>query len=75
MEELILYIARLLVDEPEAVQVRQVRGRQGPVYKLYVAPDDRGKVIGKEGRIVNAIRDILNVVAAQQGFHVTLDIV
>lgn len=75
MEDLILYIARLLVDEPEAVQVRQVRGRQGPVYKLSVAPHDRGKVIGKDGRIIEAIREIIGAAAARQGIHVTLDVV
>jgi len=75
MEELILYIARILVDEPDAVQVRQVRGRQGPIYKLTVDPNDRGKIIGKSGRIVDAIREILDAAAARQGTHVTLDIV
>lgn len=75
MEDLILYIARLLVDEPEAVQVRQVQGRQGPVYKLTVDPHDRGKIIGKDGRIIDAIREILDAAAARQGIHATLDIV
>ena len=75
MEDLILYIARLLVDEPDAVNVRQIHGRQGPVYKLTVAPHDRGKIIGKDGRIIDAIRELLDVAAARQGTHVTLDIV
>lgn len=75
MEELILYIARLLVDDPESVQVRQLHGRQGLVYKLTVAPHDRGKVIGKDGRIIDAIRELLDAAAARQGAHVTLDVV
>jgi len=75
MEDLILYIVRLLVDDPEAVQVRQVHGRQGPVYKLSVAPRDRGKVIGKDGRIIATIRHVLDVAAARRGTHVTLDVV
>jgi len=75
MEDLIVYIARALVDEPEAVQVRQVHGRQGPIYKLTVAPHDRGKIIGKDGRIIDAIRELLDVAAARQGIHVTLDVV
>jgi len=75
MEDLILYIARLLVDEPGAVHVRQVHGRQGPIYKLTVAPHDRGKIIGKDGRIIDAIREILDAAAARQGTHVTLDVV
>ncbi len=74
MEELILYIARQLVDEPEAVHVRQVHGRQGPAYKLTVAPHDRGKIIGKDGRVIGAIREILDAAAARQGTHTTLDV-
>jgi hypothetical protein len=75
MEELIVYIARTLVDEPDAVHVRQLHGRQGPIYKLAVGPHDRGKIIGKDGRIIDAIREVLNAAAARQGIHVTLDVV
>ncbi len=75
MEDLILYIARMLVDEPQAVQVRQVRGRQGSTYRISVAPSDRGKIIGKEGRIINAIRAVVDAAAARHGDHVNLDIV
>lgn len=74
MEDLILYIARLLVDQPEAVQVREVRGRQGIVYRLIVHPKDRGKVIGKEGRTIEAVRAILEAAAARRGLNVTLDV-
>ncbi len=74
MEELILYIARLLVDEPEAVQVQATRGRQGMVYRLTVAPKDRGKVIGKDGRIIDAIRALLDAAAARQNVHASIDI-
>jgi predicted RNA-binding protein YlqC (UPF0109 family) len=74
MEELILYIARQLVDDPDAVHVRQIRGRRGPIYRLSVAPNDKGKIIGKEGRIVNAIRQVLDAAAARQGVHASLDI-
>jgi predicted RNA-binding protein YlqC (UPF0109 family) len=75
MEDLILYIARILVDEPEAVHVRQVHGRQGTIYKLTVDPHDRGKIIGKDGRIIDAIRELLDAAAARQGVRVTLDVV
>jgi predicted RNA-binding protein YlqC (UPF0109 family) len=74
MEDLILYIARLLVDEPEAVQVHAARGRQGTVYRLSVDPQDRGKIIGKDGRIIGAIRSILDAAAAHQGTHASIDI-
>jgi len=75
MEDLILYIARQLVDQPEAVQVHQVPGRRGPVYRLSVSPKDKGKIIGKDGRIIEAIREVLDAAAARQGLHVTLDVV
>lgn len=75
MEDLIRYIARQLVDDPDAVRVRRVRGRRGPIYKLLVASDDKGQVIGKNGRIVGAIRQVLNAAAAREGQKVTLDIV
>jgi predicted RNA-binding protein YlqC (UPF0109 family) len=75
MEDLILYLARHLVDDPDAVRVREVRGRRGPIFKLSVASQDKGKVIGKDGRIIGAIRQIVDAAAARQGFHVTLDVV
>lgn len=75
MEDLILYIAQRLVDEPEAVHVERVRGRRGPIYKLSVAPNDKGKVIGKEGRVIKAIRQVAEAAAVQQGLTVTIDIV
>jgi|YelNatPaOPRAMG01_1025707.scaffolds.fasta_scaffold74385_2 predicted RNA-binding protein YlqC (UPF0109 family) len=75
MEELILFIARQLVDHPEAVQVRQTRGPKGLVYRLSVSPKDKGKIIGKDGRIIAAIRDILEAAAARQGREVTLEVV
>ncbi len=74
MEELILYIVRQLVDHPEEVQIRRVRGRRGPAYQVSVAPDDRGQVIGKEGRIIEAVRHIVEAAAARQGLRVTLDL-
>jgi predicted RNA-binding protein YlqC (UPF0109 family) len=74
MEDLILYIARQLVDDPDAVYVRRTRGRRGPIYRLTVASEDKGQIIGKEGRIVNAIRQVLDAAVARQGLHATLDI-
>ncbi len=75
MEDLLLYIVRLLVDRPEAVQVREVRGRQGTVYRLIVHPRDRGKVIGKEGRTIEAVRAIVEAAASRWGLNITLDVV
>jgi len=61
MDELVAYIAKSLVNEPNKVRVEQVRGRNAVILKLYVAPDDKGWVIGKHGRVANATRTLLRV--------------
>lgn len=63
MEELIAYIARSLVDHPEAVEVRRLPGR-GLAFELKVSEEDRGRVIGREGQTVQAIRTLLKAAAA-----------
>ena len=74
MKDLVEYIVRSLVDNPTQARVRQVR--RGSVYHLevHVNKQDMGRVIGKQGRVANAIRTLLNVAAAQQGKQVSLDI-
>ena len=62
MEELLLYVARQLVDQPTILELR-------------VAPEDMGKVIGRQGRIAKEIRTIVKAVAQRDGKHVTVDIV
>ncbi|MCS6843877.1 MAG: KH domain-containing protein [Caldilineales bacterium] len=74
MKELVEYIARNLVDDPEAVRVKEVRTSQGLVLSLRVARADMGRVIGKEGRVANAIRTVLRVPAARSGKQVSLEI-
>ncbi len=74
MKDLIEFIARSLVDDPTQVTVRE-SGRRGSVYlHLQVAKEDMGRVIGKHGRVANAMRALLNVAAAQTGQRVSLDI-
>lgn len=75
MKELVEYIAKSLVDHPEQVRVNQIPGEQTVVIELEVAPDDMGKVIGKEGRIANAIRSLLKIAAAREGKRAILEIV
>lgn len=75
MRELVEYIAKSLVDHPDQVRVSQIPGDQTVVIELEVAPDDMGKVIGKEGRIANAIRSLLKVAAAREGKRAILEIV
>ena len=75
MKDLIEYIARAIVDDPEAVRVTEVESEDGIILRLEVAPDDTGKVIGKEGRIANAMRTLLRVAAIRKGTRATLEII
>jgi uncharacterized protein len=74
VKDLVEFVARSLVDDPTQVQVNQTR-QGGKVHlELKVAKDDMGRVIGKSGRIANAIRVLLRVAAAREGKQVTLDV-
>ena len=75
MEELLLYVARQLVDQPDAVTVTQREDGDITILELRVAPEDMGKVIGRQGRIAKEIRTIVKAVAQRDGKHVTVDIV
>lgn len=74
MKDLIAYIAKALVDNPEAVEVSEVMGEQTSVIELRVAKEDLGKVIGKEGRTAKAIRVILGATSAKLKKHYVLEI-
>jgi predicted RNA-binding protein YlqC (UPF0109 family) len=75
VKELVEFIACSLVDDPTEVQVTQFRRGPATVYKLKVAKEDMGRVIGKNGRVANAMRILLNVAAARQGKQASLDVV
>ena len=75
MKELLLYMAKNLVDDPEAVTVTEVTDEEGKILQLRVAPGDMGKVIGRQGRIAKEIRTIVKTVAQRTGEKVTVDIV
>ena len=75
MKDLIEYIARSLVDNPMEVQVRQDRMGSKTRLELRVAKEDMGRVIGKSGRVANAMRILLRVSAAREGKQVTLDVI
>lgn len=74
MEALITYIARSLVDRPDQVELRAQDQDGGKLYELKVAPEDVGKVIGRDGRTVNAIRTLLSAAAQKQGAKARLEI-
>ena len=75
MKELLLYMAKNLVDNPEAVSVTEISEEEGTVLELRVAPEDMGKVIGRQGRIAKEIRTIVKTVAQRDGVKVTVEIV
>ena len=75
MKELLLYMAKNLVDDPDAVSVTEVSDEEGTVLELRVAPGDMGKVIGRQGRIAKEIRTIVKTVAQRTGEKVTVEIV
>jgi len=74
-KELVEYITRSLVDNPDQVEVRETEGEQGTVLELTVSQDDLGKVIGKQGRTARAIRTLLGAVSAKTKKRVVLEIV
>ena len=75
MKELLLYMAKNLVDKTEEVTVEEVTDEEGKVLELHVAEGDMGKVIGRQGRIAKEIRTIIKTVAQRTGEKVTVEIV
>lgn len=74
MKDLIQYLAQQLVDHPEQVEVTESSSRNLYRYRLKVAEEDVGKIIGKKGRIIQAIRTVVGSAAAKKRVHVRLDI-
>ena len=75
MADLLVWLARQLVDDPDAVRVDEIERDDATILQLYVAPDDRGKVIGRAGRIARALRTIVRASAARSRRRVVLEIV
>ena len=74
MKELVEYIARALVSDPAQVSVESYDGASGVTIALTVADEDKGRVIGRGGRIVNAMRALLEVISEREVVRVKLDI-
>ena len=74
MKELLLYMAQNLVDNPDAVTVTEISGEETTL-ELRVAPEDMGKVIGRQGRIAKEIRTIIKSVAQRKGERVNVEII
>jgi predicted RNA-binding protein YlqC (UPF0109 family) len=75
MEELVRTIATAVVEHPEAIKVKTVDGEEGGIIiELHVAPEDMGKVIGKQGRIAKALRAVVKAVAVREKKKVSVEI-
>jgi predicted RNA-binding protein YlqC (UPF0109 family) len=74
MEELLAWLARGLVDDPDAVRVESVDEDDAVVLRLFVAPDDVGKVIGRQGRIARALRTVVRSAGARSDRRLVLEI-
>jgi uncharacterized protein len=75
MKELVQFLARHLVNNPDVVEVNEAHGNTTSVLELRVAKEDLGRVIGKQGRTVNSLRTILNAVASRTNRKVVLEII
>jgi predicted RNA-binding protein YlqC (UPF0109 family) len=75
MKELVEFIAKAIVNAPDQVEVTEEQTEQGTTLKLKVADDDKGRVIGKQGRIAEAMRTLIRVKAAKAGTRATLEII
>ena len=73
MGELVEYIAKSLVDNPEKVDVNEIEGSKSVIIELRVADEDMGKIIGKQGRIAKAIRTVVKASAIKQNKRVVVD--
>ena len=75
MKDLVEIIAKSLVDNPNEVHVNEIQGEQDLVHELRVAPEDMGKVIGKQGRVAKAIRTVVKAAALNENQKVVVEII
>ncbi|WP_352419578.1 KH domain-containing protein [Proteiniborus sp.] len=75
MRELVEILAKALVDNPDEVMVNEIEGTQSIIIELKVAPEDMGKVIGKQGRIAKAIRTLVKAAAIKENKRVVVEII
>ena len=75
MKEHVEYMVKSLVENPDQVEVREIDGTHSVIFEVRVAKEDMGRVIGKGGRVANAMRTLLRVAAIRQGKRAILEIV
>ena len=75
MKELVIRVVKQLVDNPEKVKVKEIKGEQNIILELSTAKEDIGKVIGKQGRTIKALRTLLNAASVKTGHRVTIEVI
>ncbi|MEW5944799.1 MAG: KH domain-containing protein [bacterium] len=75
MKGLLEYIVKAIVDAPESVTIKEVLGEKAVVFEIRVAESDIGKVIGRNGRIINAIRTLVRAAAVKEGKKVSVELI
>jgi predicted RNA-binding protein YlqC (UPF0109 family) len=75
LKELVEFIAKSIVDDPSQVHISEIEGESSVILELRAGPEDMGRLIGRNGRTVNAMRTLVRVLAAKQGKRVNLEIV
>ncbi|MBR4190445.1 MAG: KH domain-containing protein [Kiritimatiellae bacterium] len=75
MKELVEYISKTLVDHPEELRITEIEGERTIVFELRCNPEDVGKIIGKSGKTIGAVRTLLSTVAARQNRRAVLEVV
>ncbi|MGI5845200.1 MAG: KH domain-containing protein [Candidatus Xenobium sp.] len=75
MKELLTYVARQLVDLPDQVEVREIEGERSIILELRVAPEDMGKVIGRQGKTAQALRILVKAAGLRDGKRVMVEII
>jgi predicted RNA-binding protein YlqC (UPF0109 family) len=75
LKELVSHVVKQLVDNPEKVKVKEVKGEQNIILELSTAKEDIGRVIGKQGRTIKALRTLLNAASVKTGHRVTIEVI
>ena len=75
MKELVIHVVKQLADNPEKVKVKEVKGEQNIILELSTAKEDIGRIIGKQGRTIKALRTLLNAASVKTGHRVTIEVI
>jgi len=75
LKELVIHVVKQLVDNPEKVKVKEVKGEQNIILELSTTKEDIGRVIGKQGRTIKALRTLLNAASVKTGHRVTIEVI